>query len=967
MMWPLLGNSAASAEDRPPPAFPTELRLLSTDGSPLSGASVELRLPASGPAGLGQLMPALTSGKTDSEGQIPFPLPRTPDALLWVDAPEHAPYALRLPYGTDITDAGDGIAEQGILRLAPGTQISGRLEPVPVEQEAEICARWQHQIPGWGPAWRVERCAPVGDGGRYRLPGLPYEPGIELKVEVQASGWLPWRRTLLSGSLTAKQQNELHIILEPGRLALGRVIDVAGHGVAGVQLESDDGAIARSDSDGSFRIALQSLPTALTLQAPGWSERRVQISLPLSSSSAPLQLGSFVLRPGQRVRGTLLSSDGSPLTQGTLVARQRQGSTRVTTFHEVEPDTDGTFEVELPQPGQYRFELRCSGYLAQRLGASTLASGDRVDLGAVVLDRGASVSGRVADAVTLEPVSGALVELLPRGTALFDHLPSGELPRGVSDSRGDFQLSGLTGGRYELRIWLDGHAPEVRTVMLSPGQQLLLDWIIPGPGVAVEGRLVDDFGQPRGGASIAIYDPGHETLIPLLEGGTDPAGRFGPLYLSPGRYRLEASSQRLLLAQDLAVDADRPVELHLVASGGPLQGRLLRHGQSVGPGTLTLTSAIDPSRRRGKRITVHQGLPGFQASWGTPESQRTVEVGEPGTFAIDDVPPGALWLEWQGEDERGARRLVLPEAVDGGLGGAGADAAMSEGALAPQLIVDLSGSALSGRVTDPGGAPLAAELRVLTEDGRLAARQLTTTEGGFLIEDLPTGRGRLSVRADGYREIVRDLDLPQPGPGGPNLEGPNLEGSAPWLELVLEPASGAPDYLDLRLLRDDGSPMAHTLVTLLDGYGLPIAALPADGEGRRRFSPRAAQEVFVLWDDPWAGVGSRGPLLLSPLLETPGEEISLQAPAGGTLALRCDPTRCGGGAVHWLSLINEEGLDLAPYLSGTSCALALDDHGRLTLGRVAPGSYELELWTARGRFARPITVTSGQELTVELR
>lgn len=65
-------------------------------------------------------------------------------------------------------------------------------------------------------------------------------------------------------------------------------------------------------------------------------------------------------------------------------------------------------------------------------------------------------------------------------------------------------------------------------------------------------------------------------------------------------------------------------------------------------------------------------------------------------------------------------------------------------------------STLSGRVADPAGlAVQGAQVSATHEDSRLVRRQLTSPEGRYVFAEMPPGRYRVEVSAEGFRTAVR--------------------------------------------------------------------------------------------------------------------------------------------------------------------------------------------------------------------
>jgi len=163
----------------------------------------------------------------------------------------------------------------------------------------------------------------------------------------------------------------------------------------------------------------------------------------------------------------------------------------------------------------------------------------------------ARVSGAVTAAGSGRPLR-ALIEILPT---------SGGLPKRVrTDALGKFELTDLAAGSYRVTASASGfvslqygqaRASEPgRSIDLKDGEQFSkADFALPKTS-AIEGRLVDEFGDPAPNVDVQIarvqYVAGKSRLLPAstprATRPTDDQGRFRIYDLPPGDYYLMALS-----------------------------------------------------------------------------------------------------------------------------------------------------------------------------------------------------------------------------------------------------------------------------------------------------------------------------------------------------------------------------------------------------------------------------------------
>jgi 5-hydroxyisourate hydrolase-like protein (transthyretin family) len=175
------------------------------------------------------------------------------------------------------------------------------------------------------------------------------------------------------------------------------------------------------------------------------------------------------------------------------------------------------------------------------------------------------ISGRVTDAATGKPLSVATLRLV-----------RWEGGRGAQSSRptdtdGRFAFTDLLPGSYQLSAAAEGYGyvgldfgqrlptEPGRRIELGDGQQFdKADFALSRTG-AIEGRLVDEFGDPMPGVTVQIarvmFAAGKRRLMPVSGGPiatrpTDDLGQFRVFNLSPGDYYVLALSGPFAGADD---------------------------------------------------------------------------------------------------------------------------------------------------------------------------------------------------------------------------------------------------------------------------------------------------------------------------------------------------------------------------------------------------------------------------------
>ena len=432
-----------------------------------------------------------------------------------------------------------------------------------------------------------------------------------------------------------------------------------------------------------------------------------------------------------RFGGTILGTDGQPVTDAQVLLRSRGGGGAV---REETTGAGGRFNLELPA-GRYDVALRAEGLGGLNLpdylvdGATgidvefTLQRAHRLEVG--IRRGGLGLADADVSANPAEGLGGEATKTDEAGTAVFEQ---------------------LVAGRYRVEVALASGERVLRTLDLRRDESLQVD--VP-PGVTVRGTIDDaDEGGPIQGAEVAAWVRGPSGTWITASTLTDANGEY-ELEVPQGRIgRFEVS------ASGFAAWPDRKLIKNVLKSlGGVEKGKeverdvRLTHGLSVagrvtnpdGEGVEGVELSFKP--RRGAALTARTGDDGAYELPGVRSEPYEVVV---------------LTEGWFSEQALVAR---IPKLEPGSV---------------HSFDLQVQGTiSVQGRVLHHDRAPAAGTRVWITGGGRLlraahdAGRDLETftdAQGWWRIHDLPANQS-VSVRAAlGTLEApprgIRTSDLP---------------------------------------------------------------------------------------------------------------------------------------------------------------------------------------------------------------
>ena len=410
------------------------------------------------------------------------------------------------------------------------------------------------------------------------------EAPAKVRITAQPVGMLPVDRTFDWDDIHRRRPVIKLAASSPIRL---RIVDNAnGKPIKGAQAFVDRVGMSENVTD---QAGLLTLPDVQPMQwrlfgvADGFAAKVLYPAFPYGSVQT-IRLN----RGGKILRGTVVSSDGTPLEGATVsVGYTREYEPTVTT------DSKGQFKVvSLSQSLQsIRPTVSCDGYVTQQSFTQQLN-----DNGETVvhwsLQPAAVIAGRIVDDTTKNPIAGAKVIA---GTSRFVR----SNPETVSDADGRFTLQSLPSGTIVLHAISENHAPVMQSVSVKRGHTTNADFSLP-KGNAITGVVNDVDGNPIEGVRL-ICDTWKNHRIFDRDAYTNSRGEFSLGHMPDSEAEVHVLKREFVSKRDLMVKGGDQVQVQLKP--------VLTHRITVRAAD---TGAMVPG------LTLHRGYlwqPGSRPSW----------------------------------------------------------------------------------------------------------------------------------------------------------------------------------------------------------------------------------------------------------------------------------------------------------------------------------------------------------------
>lgn len=633
---------------------------------------------------------------------------------VFVDAPGFAPFERS---GIEVP-AEPGVTDLGALELEPEVF----LEVVVVDDDGDPVA---------GAAIGITRrsSGPFGFGmsqthgpaesrtdeaGRFREGG--FGPGQVVGVTASKEGFAP----ASADRIHLPDGSPVRVVLEPGAIVSGRVVDEAGRPVPEAFVRPDLGDPTRhtfamlseiTDADGRFVLDdLPARPVRLTARTDEGSESAaVLLELAPGERYEGVEL-TVRTEPAFRVR--VFRPNGEPAARASVYATSPDGS-----GSSCSPVAAGELECRGMRPGTYRMTAieEGVGRIDREVDAGRVAPA--IDLH---LEPEIEVAGRVLGADG-EPAAARMVML----RALTPAFPP--IHEATTTTDGSFVFRGVENGTFQLTVsfargsrWLGtGSYEHPEEIVVSGGASVRGIVVRLEQRGGVAGRLLGLEEGEAGSIAVKATGPAEADFQRPVPGRVLADGRYEIAGLAPGTWRVDARSAE---------------------SGTRGEGEVV-----VTPGAGD--AILDLDLRRGLVLsgTVRAGgEPWSGVSISIPTALVYGEADAQGRFRLAGLEPGTYELILH--DRTGARAIRR-------------EARLEEDR---EIVIEVELGRVRGTVLSAVGMEPIAGARVMLlrgngEERRHGGTTTTAVDGRFLLDRVPADAYVVEVEAPGHRSTAAEL------------------------------------------------------------------------------------------------------------------------------------------------------------------------------------------------------------------
>ncbi|MHC4924246.1 MAG: carboxypeptidase regulatory-like domain-containing protein, partial [Planctomycetota bacterium] len=798
------------------------------------------------------------------------------------------------------------------------------------------------QAAGWAPFGTPSSNAVTDDEGRFTLEGVRTE---RTRVRASYAGLAP--QTLTA---TAEHEGELVFRLrEPGTVA-GRVVEAETETpLENVMVLAGDAVGVRTDSDGKF--TLEDVPSGefdLLAQVKGY------VTLTHEADTTAEDAMDLVLEmePSAWVGGIVLDESGNAVAGAKVVVGSGIDAPMVgrvvTVNHEVTSGPDGRFKATSLRAGRsFTLHASTADSISPEVETPKLEKGESLDDIELRLEPAAVLMVTVKDAEG-NPVADASVRheaieaedtVSVSGPGFVQDMLNVAMPGAArTDESGKARLAPVKPGPTKVTVTRQDFRTANSEAAAVSGEVVSVE-ITLDPGAVITGTVVDDQGEPVGGAKVVAQRLAMGDIV-RQERMTDGEGKFSIGGLHGKGFTVSASHERYVESSLNNIDPE----------AGPVVVTLQRGGGLVGVAVDFEGNPVTKFRVSKKRTDTEEQPNPMNFARFAQDYMGTNFEDEGGNFRLDGLEPGIYEITVNAEglapgrvadveitaDEETAITVELPE----GLTLRGIVVKKEDGAPVAGARVKVAGEGLFGQMDmefDVGDDDLGAMAgaRDAFEMFGGGSGNDTGADGTFEIKGLEPGSINLQISARGL------------APG--SVKGVRLPASDE-LRIELEQEAA----IEGVVFADDGAPKSGAMV-MLQRIPTFMRMTRTKDDGSYKIGGLAAGTyLFYVMENPAAGLQNFNFKSESVRLEQ-GKTTRKDHHLGEGIRVTGRVTRGGKPVTSIMVMLMPGSGDSSPMsaMSGAGAGGgfamgATNENGEYTITGVKPGRYSIMVQSGFG-------------------
>lgn len=373
----------------------------------------------------------------------------------------------------------------------------------------------------------------------------------------------------------------------------------------------------RTDDQGVVVLAARPGRYLVSAQAEGFATVTADVTRPRGENTTTVRL---TLSAGTTLEGSTVeraSKSPVPLAELTLVPRasafERRASVPEEERHFASSDARGNFRFQGLAPGEYQLEARAPGHAARRMSRVQVPSSNVQ----VELEASAFIEGFVE-----------LPDGKPAAQARVSAFGADEAVSTETGSQGGFSLD-VPPGTYQVTARQGDKTGSARTrVVVGAGMTLKDVRIRLGAATAIAGVVRQkDSGAPVADAAISVIPSGDRG--DLARATADAGGQFEVGGLAPGAYDVSVQAPGFKPLRRTGVTVLEGQRIELIAE-------LIANGRIEG-------TVVDSAKKPFAGVYI---IP--QRRWGELEGASSTVTDAAGSFVLEDLPPGDVYVAARG-------------------------------------------------------------------------------------------------------------------------------------------------------------------------------------------------------------------------------------------------------------------------------------------------------------------------------